>query len=131
MERNKEEYEDINLEKLFNDFSPELKSDFFFMQKLEKNMQSVEMIKSKNHSFLIKNKRAASWAAFWGFLAGILSTLVMPIVIDLIKNLISQISFISMSNSLFISQMLGYMLITLITLFATYKSYVMISSSSD
>lgn len=62
--------EDDKLKFLFTNFEPELSSDFKFMNKLERNLNSVEIIKRHTAEVRSRNKKAVAIAAFAGFIVG-------------------------------------------------------------
>ncbi len=55
--------EDDKLKSLFTNFEPELSSDFKFMNKLERNLNSVEIIKRHTAEVRSRNKKAVAIAA--------------------------------------------------------------------
>lgn len=70
--------EDDKLKSLFSDFEPELSSDFQFMNKLERNLNSVEIIKQHTAEVRSRNKKAVVIAAFVGFIVGFVFSLSLP-----------------------------------------------------
>lgn len=70
--------EDDKLKSLFSDFEPELSSDFQFMSKLERNLNSVEIIKQHTAEVRSRNKKAVVIAAFVGFIVGFVFSLSLP-----------------------------------------------------
>lgn len=70
--------EDDKLKFLFTNFEPELSSDFKFMNKLERNLNSVEIIKRHTAEVRSRNKKAVAIAAFAGFIVGFVFSLILP-----------------------------------------------------
>ena len=70
--------EDDKLKSLFTNFEPELSSDFKFMNKLERNLNSVEIIKRHTAEVRSRNKKAVAIAAFAGFIVGFVFSLFLP-----------------------------------------------------
>ena len=70
--------EDDKLKFLFTNFEPELSSDFMFMNKLERNLNSVEIIKRHTAEVRSRNKKAVAIAAFAGFIVGFVFSLFLP-----------------------------------------------------
>lgn len=72
--------DDDKIKALFNDFQPELSSSVAFMAKLQKNMETVEIL--KQHTFAVKkrNKIAVAIAALSGFAMGVILTLLFPLI---------------------------------------------------
>ncbi len=70
--------EDDKLKSLFSNFEPELSSDFQFLNKLQRNLNSVEIIKRHAAEVRSRNKKAVAIAAFVGFIVGFLFSLSLP-----------------------------------------------------
>lgn len=81
--------EEDKLNKLFKDFDPELSSDFNFMDRLKRNLESVEIVKSKNVEAQTIRRRALVIAALTGFVAGFLSCLFLPVLSGMVESLFS------------------------------------------
>lgn len=84
--------EDDRIRELFNSYAPEISSDREFLNKLGKNMDSLEFIRCES----IRNERLRRKALFAaciaGFAAGVLFTLVFPYISRAVASLISAIS---------------------------------------
>ncbi len=78
--------EDDKLKSLFSDFEPELSSDFQFMSKLERNLNSVEIIKQHTAEVRSRNKKAVVIAAFVGFIVGFLFSISLPYLSNAISD---------------------------------------------
>lgn len=74
--------EDDKIKDLFNNFQPELSSSFQFMTKLQKNMETVEILKQHNAALKKRNKFAVAIAAVSGFVMGVIMTLLFPLIGD-------------------------------------------------
>lgn len=70
--------DDDKLKSLFLDFEPELSSDRLFMEKLQRNLNSVEIIKQHTAEVRARNKKAVVAAALVGFIVGFLLSLSLP-----------------------------------------------------
>lgn len=70
--------EDDKLKSMLTNFEPELSSDFQFMSKLERNLNSVEILKQHAAEVRSRNKKAVALAAILGFIAGLLFSLALP-----------------------------------------------------
>ncbi len=70
--------EDDKLKSLFSNFEPELSSDFQFLNKLQRNLNSVEIIKRHAAEVRSHNKKAVAIAAVVGFIVGFLFSLSLP-----------------------------------------------------
>lgn len=78
--------DDDKLKSLFSNFEPELSSDFQFMNKLQRNLNSVEIIKQHTAEVRSRNKKAVAIAAFIGFIVGFLFSLSLPYLGDAVSN---------------------------------------------
>ncbi len=78
--------EDDKLKYLFSNFEPELSSDFLFMNKLQRNLNSVELIKQHTAEVRSRSRKAVAIAAIVGFIVGFLFSLSLPYLTDAISN---------------------------------------------
>lgn len=78
--------EDDKLKQLFSDFNPELSSDFRFIKKLERSLDSVEIIKQHTAEARVRSRKAVFIAAFVGFVVGFLFSLTLPYLSDAVAN---------------------------------------------
>lgn len=76
--------EDDKLKSLFAEFQPELSSDSLFMNRLERNMESVEIVKRRVEEMRARNRRAIAVAAIVGFIVGFLFSLTLPYLSDVV-----------------------------------------------
>lgn len=83
--------EDDNLIKIFQEYDPELSSSLAFMERLERNLDAVEMIHQENANVMKRNRIAVAVAACAGFIAGMLSSLLIPYLTDWIQSIIATI----------------------------------------
>lgn len=72
------EMEDDKLKSLFADFQPDLSSDRAFVERLERNLHSVEIVRQRSAELRARNRKAVVIAAFAGFVVGMLFTLTLP-----------------------------------------------------
>lgn len=78
--------EDDKLKSLFSNFEPELSSDFLFMNKLQRNMNSVELIKQHTVEVRSRSRKAVAIAAIVGFIVGFLFSLSLPYLSEAVSN---------------------------------------------
>lgn len=78
--------EEDKFKTLFSDFEPELTSDFQFMNRLRRNLNSVELIKRRNAEARIRSKKAVVIAAVVGFIVGFLFSLSLPYLAEAVSN---------------------------------------------
>lgn len=70
--------EDDKFRSLFAGFDPELSTDFQFMHKLERSLNSVEMVKQRVSETRSRSRKAVAFAAVAGFIVGFLFSLALP-----------------------------------------------------
>lgn len=78
--------EDDKLKSLFSNFEPELSSDFLFMNKLQRNLNSVELIKQHTVEVRSRSRKAVAIAAIVGFMVGFLFSLSLPYLSEAVSN---------------------------------------------
>lgn len=78
--------EDNKFKFLFSNFEPELSSDFQFMNKLQQNINSVEIIKQHTAEVRARSKKAVVIAAVVGFIVGFLFSLSLPYLSEAVSN---------------------------------------------
>lgn len=76
--------EEDKLKSLFAEFRPELSSDRRFMDRLTRNMESVEIVKRRMAETRARNRRAVTVAAIVGFVVGFLFSLTLPYMSGLV-----------------------------------------------
>ena len=78
--------EDDKLKSLFSNFEPELSSDILFMNKLQRNLNSVELIKQHTVEVRSRSRKAVAIAAIVGFIVGFLFSLSLPYLSEAVSN---------------------------------------------
>lgn len=78
--------EDDKLKSLFSNFEPEITPDQQFMNRLEKSLNSVEIIKQHSAEVQSKHKKAMIIAAFVGFIVGVIFSLSLPYLSNSVTN---------------------------------------------
>lgn len=78
--------EDEKLKFLFSNFEPELSPDLKFMNKLQQNLYSVEIIKQHTAEVRSRSKKAVAIAAVVGFIVGFLFSLSLPYLCEAVSN---------------------------------------------
>ena len=86
------------LDEIFKSFDPDLSSDYLFMQKLMKNMRSVEIIKENNYRLRRHNKMAACISGVTGFITGVVFTLFLPYIRNFFAEINPEILFLNNYN---------------------------------
>lgn len=78
--------EDDKLKSLFSNFEPDMSSDFQFMNKLQKSLNSVEIIRQHTAEVRTRSKKAVAIAAVVGFIVGFLFSLSLPYLNEAVSN---------------------------------------------
>ena len=78
--------EDDKLKSLFSNFEPELSSDFLCMNKLQRNLNSVELIKQHTVEVRSRSRKAVAIAAIVGFIVGFLFSMSLPYLSEAVSN---------------------------------------------
>ena len=84
---------DDDLQKIFNDFRPQMTSDSEFIRELESRLEGVELVKRRVSLLRRVNRGAAIWGALAGFAAGILTTIVVPYLSDFLSVFVGKLSY--------------------------------------
>lgn len=114
--------DDDKLTSLFATFNPRLSSDDKFMERLERNLQTVELVKLQTEKMQRKNRLALIVAAVAGFIAGIISTLCYPYLDAWINSMAS--SGITAARLLCAyDNALLWAMLSVITALLTYSAY--------
>lgn len=72
--------EDDKLKELFDNYNPELSSGMRFMERVERNLDSVESLMTRNAAMRKRYRKAVFAAAIAGFVVGMIFTLFMPYI---------------------------------------------------
>lgn len=75
------------LKDIFSGFDPELSSGPEFMERLKRNMDAVDLVRSHNAAIRRRSRKAVAIAAVCGFFAGVLLTLALPVAMEWIATL--------------------------------------------
>lgn len=78
--------DDKNIRSLFSNFEPELSSDFQFINKLQRSLDSVEIIKQHSAEVRSRSRKAVAIAAVVGFIVGFIFSLSLPYLSEAVSN---------------------------------------------
>ena len=70
--------EEEKIKSIFLNYKPELSSDLQFMSKLERNLNSVDIIKRHATKERSENRKAMAIAALAGFIVGFIFSMTLP-----------------------------------------------------
>ena len=79
--------EEDKIKDLFAGYDPQLSSDFRFMNRLESNMRSVELVKEHHREEIKINRKALMIAAVVGFVCGFLFSMALPAIGEAMMNM--------------------------------------------
>lgn len=117
--------EDEKIKSLFSDYDPELSSDFSFMSKLERNLDSVEIIRKHTSEVRSRYRKALAFAAVAGFIVGYLFSLTLPYLNKAIANwkltLANDSIYITIADNF--SILLSWIIIAGASVFAALNTY--------
>ncbi len=81
------EINDNQLQRIFDAYNPELTSTADFMQRLNRELNAVEIIKQRNDANLRATKISALIACVVGFIMGAILSLMQPVICNAFLNL--------------------------------------------
>lgn len=79
--------EEDKIKEIFSGYNPEISSSIDFMERLERNLQAVELIHQENEAAIRRNRLAVTIASFSGFVTGVICTLLFPYINAIISSL--------------------------------------------
>lgn len=120
--------EDDKLKDLFNGFQPELSSSFQFMNRLQKNMETVELLKQHNATLRRRNKLAVAIAAFSGFVTGVIMTLLFPLISNWISTFNISIPHLQISGFAINYSILAWVIMAGVSIITALNAYEIASA---
>ena len=84
--------EEDRLKEIFKEYEPDLSSRMAFMERLERNLNAVELIHRENARAARRNRLAVILASIAGFLAGILFSFALPYIRNMMSGLEDTVS---------------------------------------
>lgn len=124
------DFVDDELRGLFQSFNPELNQDAEFLQKLERNMNLLDMAAKYNAKFKKENRLSAALAALGGFVAGVISTLIMPFIVTKVIAFSSGFTNVVYSIDPLVTSIISWVMVGAVTFFTTSLLYTALSKSS-
>lgn len=109
--------EENEIKELFARFEPEMAPDFEFMNRLEQNLASVELIRQRSAQLRARSRRVLLIATCAGFLVGVLTTLAVP-----------QIAALLAALHLPFQPLLPWLTVAAFTLFSSLSAYDFMNS---
>lgn len=116
--------EEDKLKEVFKGFAPELPSDSLFMSKLQRRLDSVEIIRRHNLSMRKRSCRAVVIAGCVGFLIGFLVSTFLPVIELAFDTLLGSLpSGLFLYDSNILSSFVGWLTIAAISVIASVSAY--------
>ena len=114
--------EQDNIAKLFENYHPELSSDYDFMQEVKSQMDKFEIVKSYASHTRRTNRLAIVIASVIGFITGVLSVFIYPYLTENIREIIVTI-FSHPENLTGIVTVVNIILICTVVIVVTWVTY--------
>lgn len=114
--------EDDKLKNLFAAFQPELSPDNEFMEKLERNLATVEVVREQIALGRKKNRVAVMVAAIAGFIFGAVSVLAYPTLLNMVHTILIGVSSSDYQFSIY-ENICTYILIAVALVVIAYSAY--------
>ena len=92
--------EEDRLKDIFKEYEPDLSSRMAFMERLERNLNAVEIIHQENAMATKRNRLAVTFASMAGFLVGFLFSFALPYISNMIAEIEDSISTNSVLSNL-------------------------------
>ena len=116
--------EEERIKDLFKDYAPDLSSSMDFMQRLERNLDAVELIHRENAAVMKRNRLAVRIASCAGFLTGVIFTLLFPYIKSLIQSLSASIqASCNLPYSLDGLQVIPWLAVGAVSVFVALNTY--------
>ncbi|MDE5586507.1 MAG: hypothetical protein K2I92_09300 [Muribaculaceae bacterium] len=121
--------EEERLKNLFSQYDPELSSSMAFIEHLERNLDTVELIHQENAAVMKRNRIAVAIASCTGFMSGVIFTLLFPYIDSLIKSLSdSMLTAYGLTDSLNGLHLISWLSIGGISVFVTINTYNLVNN---
>lgn len=114
---------DDKFKDLFQNFKPELSSDFKFLTKLQRNMDALELVKHQTAMQRKRNRIAVIVAAITGFVMGVIITILFPILADTLSTFSITLPAPDFSPISINWQIIGYILAAIVSVFTALNAY--------
>lgn len=121
--------EEDKIKELFSGYDPDISSGIAFMERLERNLNAVELIHQENSEVLKRNRIAVAMASMAGFLTGVIFTLLFPYIDSLVQTLMSTIlTACSLPDSLYGVHVISWLAIGGVSAFVALNTYSLSTS---
>lgn len=111
------------LKDLFSDFEPELSASTDFMDRLQRNMDAVEIVRQYSLAQKKRNRLAVVIAALSGFVAGVILTLLYPLIGSCISTFNIAIPHVNITSLTIDYSYAGWLLIAAVCVITALNAY--------
>ncbi|MDE6561407.1 MAG: hypothetical protein K2K75_08515 [Muribaculaceae bacterium] len=122
--------EEDRLKDIFKEYEPDLSSRMAFMERLERNLNAVEIIHRENALATKRNRLAVICASIVGFLVGFLFSFALPYISNMIaefEDFISTNSVLSNLNAIpEFQSVIAWIIIGAVSVFTSIGTYNMV-----
>lgn len=116
--------EEDKLKDIFSAYEPKLSSSLVFMERLERNLNAVELIHKENAEVMKRNRIAVAIASVAGFIAGIIFTLQLPYIKGIVASIMETFpAFGSLDSTGSYSLGIAYLIIGAVSVFVAINTY--------
>lgn len=116
--------EEEKIKDMFRKYDPDLSSSMAFMERLERNLNAVEMIHRENNAVMRRNRLAVALAACAGFISGVIFTLLLPYITDMIESGLEAIEGLGTYSDFSVyPQVISWCIIGAISVFIAVNTY--------
>lgn len=118
--------EEEKLKDLFKRYDPDISSSMAFMERLERNLNAVELIHQENNAVLKRNRMAVAIASAAGFITGVIFTLLFPYINTLVQTLMSAIlTAFRLPDAIYGIHVISWLLIGGVSVFVALNTYTL------
>ncbi|MDE5814142.1 MAG: hypothetical protein K2H72_07645 [Muribaculaceae bacterium] len=116
--------EEDKLKDLFKSYDPELSSSRDFIERLERNLNVVELIHRDNAAVLKRNRIAVAIASVAGFITGVVFSLLLPYIEVFVNFLLSSLlSAFRLPDVIYGNQVVSWLLVGAISVLVGLNTY--------
>lgn len=115
--------EDDKIKDIFRNFQPGLSSDNKFLDRLQKNMEVLEIVKRDAAAARRRNVISLAVAALSGFVAGLIVTLLFPLISSRITDISLSIPLPGITDIMLNQQITGWILAAILSTFIAFNAY--------
>ena len=116
--------EEDRIKELFSEYNPELTSGIDFIDRLQRNLDAVELIHQENGAVMKRNRAAVMVSSLAGFVTGIIFSLFLPYIDSLVQTFLSSIlTSCCLPDSLYVIHVISWLAIGGVSVFIALNTY--------